>query len=86
MKVLRRGGAGVASSNQGSIGSEVDAHPSIKGIKRSFPEALITVLLAIANNSTFDLINLIKPSLVHDGREHLTTNSSSAVGDNRLGL
>jgi hypothetical protein len=83
-EVPRRLTADIALSNHFGLFIEFDSHAGIECVERALPETLASKLLAVSDDATFDLIDLGKPSLFHQGREHLATDPTSAICDDRL--
>ena len=63
---------------------EIQGHALIKGVERALPEFIIAILLGVANNAAFNLIDLFKSSLHKNCRENFAANSAGAVSDDWL--
>lgn len=61
-------------------------HASIKDIEAALPETLVSELLAIADDATFDLIHLFEAAVQHDRAQDLAADAAGAVGDDWLVL
>ena len=61
-------------------------HAAIKDIEAALPETLVSELLAIADDATFDLVDLLEPAVEHDRTQDLAADASGAVGDDWLVL
>jgi hypothetical protein len=68
------------------VSSEVYVHSFIKHVERTFPKRLISLALAIANNSTINLVDLFETVVDHDRTKDLASNTTCAVSDHRLVL
>jgi hypothetical protein len=60
-----RRSATLTFANHLSFGGEINCHAAIKGKERTFPERVIAKLISLANDSTFNLIDLFKSALDH---------------------
>jgi len=59
--------------------AEILNHSLVKDIQRSIPQPVVSVFFAVANNPTFDLVDLFKASVDHDSRENFAANATRAV-------
>ena len=59
-EVLGRAGTGFAFADGFGLVAEIDAHAVVEDIERAFPEALILESLAVAHDSTLNLVNLLE--------------------------
>jgi hypothetical protein len=83
-EVTSRLSAAVASTDCLRLFIEFDPHPGIEGVERSFPQPFATEFLAVPDDAAFDLIDLSETTFFHESGEHLTSNPSGAIGDDRL--
>ena len=61
--------------------TEIDFEAVVKNVQRSFPQSAVLELFAVSHDSAVKLIHLIKSAILHQQRQHLATNSTSAIGD-----
>lgn len=79
--VIAGGATRNAGPQQGGIRRKVYGDSPVEDVERSLPQALISGVLAIANNPTVELIDLLESTSSHERRQHFTTNAPRAVGD-----
>jgi len=46
---------------------EVNIHTLIEDVERAFPESLISEGFAISHDATFDLVDLVESTVLHQG-------------------
>lgn len=66
--------------------AELVVHALVKDIHRAFPQAVVTVLFAIADNAAVNLVDLIKTAVFHQRGQDLAANTAGAIGHHRLVL
>jgi hypothetical protein len=81
-KCFRRILAEITSTDQFGFIGKIYGFSSIECIERALPQTAISVLLTIANNSTFNLIHLIETTFFHHCGEDFAANATSTVRDN----
>ncbi len=59
-------------------------HALVKDIHGAFPQAIIAVLFAVAHDSTIDLVDLFKATVLHQRGQDLAANTPGAVRHHRL--
>lgn len=57
--------ASFAFTNGLGFVGEVDVHAVVEDVKRTFPEAVVALGLAVANDAALDLVNLFEAALDH---------------------
>src|SRR5664280_204120 len=65
------------------VGAELVVHTRVEQVQGSLPETVVTELLTVTNDASFDLIDLLEAAAPHHRRQHLATNSPGAIRDDR---
>ena len=81
-----RGLATLARTNDLGVRTELLVHPSVENKERTLPETFVPVGLAVANDATIHLVDLLKTTLQHKGTQNFTANTTGAVGHDWLVL
>ena len=66
MKMASRRLAVITFANHGRRRAEFQIQASVEHIQRTFPQASVSVLFAIANDAAFNLIDLFEAAILHD--------------------
>ena len=68
------------------IVAEIDLQSLVKDVEGAFPQSVVLEGLAVSHDATVDLVHLVETAILHDDGQHFTTNSTGAIGDDRLVL
>ena len=64
--------------------TEIHRHAIVEDVEGAFPVRFIAEAFAILNDSTINLIDLIKSALLHHCRQDFAANSTRAISDHWL--
>lgn len=73
----------LAGAKHCGVLAEIKLQTFVKDIERTFPKSLVLECLAIAKDSSINLVHLVESSVLHDEREDLAANTTGAVRDDR---
>ena len=76
----------LARGKFGGSGGEVDGNSAIEDVKRTLPQPIVALGLAVAHDAAVDLVDLGETAGAHQWRQNLAPNPSGAIGDDRFVL
>src|SRR5690606_29188786 len=78
-RALGGGAASLAASDHGGAVAEVDRAAPVEDVQRSLPESLVAELLAVADDASVELVDLVEAARAHQPRQHLAPDTAGAV-------